>query len=241
VIFLTDAYPGETFKGKVVFIDPVFNPKTRTFDIGVIFPDKGGRMKAGMLVRAVINSQLSAQGKVVNERTKDEQAPLVIPASTPLITGKRAVVYVAVPGEKGLFEGREVVLGPKAKDHYVVLGGLKEGEQVVVNGNFKIDSAVQILAKSSMMDIEGGHPATGHHHHGGSEVMDEDYRSERIKSRLRSNLDSKHPEDHGMPSMIEQNDRPRQDKEIRESSTIRRRRPGMYGDTTRPRSPTQGR
>jgi Cu(I)/Ag(I) efflux system membrane fusion protein len=93
-----------------------------------------------------------------------QEVPLVIPASAPLITGKRAVVYVKVPDKEGVFDGREVVLGPRAGDYYLVEEGLQEGELVVVNGNFKIDSALQIMAKPSMMSPEGGAPAPGHHH-----------------------------------------------------------------------------
>ncbi len=91
-----------------------------------------------------------------------EQAPLVIPASAPLITGKRSVVYIKVTGKQNVFEGREIVLGPRAGDYYLVREGLNEGELVVVNGNFKIDSAIQILAKPSMMNPEGGGSAPGH-------------------------------------------------------------------------------
>lgn len=80
------------------------------------------------------------------------EASLVIPATAPLITGKRAVVYVAVSGEEGVYEGREIVLGPRAGDYYLVEQGLEEGEQVVTNGNFKLDSAVQITAGPSMMN-----------------------------------------------------------------------------------------
>lgn len=152
VEFQTDAYPGETFKGKVVFIDPIFDPKSRTFKVGVICPDSDGKFKQDMIVRAVIIAKLTADGKLASEQTPKENAPLVIPAAAPLITGKRAVVYIAVPEEKGTFEGREIVLGPKARDYYIVREGLKEGDMVVVNGNFKIDSAVQILAKPSMMN-----------------------------------------------------------------------------------------
>jgi YHS domain-containing protein len=85
--------------------------------------------------------------------TANEEAPLVIPASAPLITGKRAVVYVQVPGkEQPTYEGREITLGPRAGDHYLVESGLAEGEVVVTRGNFKIDSAMQIQAKPSMMN-----------------------------------------------------------------------------------------
>jgi len=75
-------------------------------------------------------------------------APLVIPATAPLITGKRAVVYVAIPGKQGHYEGREVVLGKRAGDYYLVRSGLDEGEMVVTRGAFRLDSALQIMAKS---------------------------------------------------------------------------------------------
>jgi Cu(I)/Ag(I) efflux system membrane fusion protein len=80
--------------------------------------------------------------------------PLVIPATAPLITGKRAIVYLAAKNKPGTYYGQEIVLGPRAGNYYVVEKGLKEGDQVVVNGNFEIDSALQIQAKPSMMSDE---------------------------------------------------------------------------------------
>ena len=84
-----------------------------------------------------------------------KEAPLVIPASAPLITGTRAVVYVQLPDkEKPTFEGRGIVLGPRAGGYYLVKEGLTEGEQVVTRGSFKIDASLQIQAKPSMMSAE---------------------------------------------------------------------------------------
>ncbi len=105
------------------------------------------------------------------------EAPLVIPASGPLITGKRAVVYVEDPDEPGTYQGREIQLGPRVGNRYIVFGGLTEGEQVVVHGNFKIDSAVQIMAKPSMMSPENeeASPSDGHgeeHHQAGDASSD---------------------------------------------------------------------
>ena len=106
-------------------------------------------------------------GYVSVDPTKADR-PLVIPASAPLVTGTRAIVYVEVPGtDKPTYEGREVVLGPRAGDHYLVRAGLAEGEQVVTRGNFKIDSALQIQAKPSMMSPEGGGGGGEHADHGG--------------------------------------------------------------------------
>jgi len=77
---------------------------------------------------------------------------LVIPQTAVLLTGTRAVVYVEVEqGDQTIYESREVHLGMRAGDNYVVLDGLEEGERVVTRGAFQIDSAMQIQAKPSMM------------------------------------------------------------------------------------------
>ncbi len=153
VRFETESYPGEEFTGTVSFIDPFLDDETRTIKVRVDVPNSGGHLRPGMFVRAVLHTPLGA-----------DAPPLVIPDTAPLLTGKRAVVYVAVPDMPGAYEGREVVLGPRADRFYVVRHGLKEGEMVVTHGNFKIDSALQILAKPSMMAPEAG--GVGMHHHG---------------------------------------------------------------------------
>ena len=93
------------------------------------------------------------------------ELPLVIPDTAPLITGERAVVYVETGSGAELgYEGREVHLGPHAGNEYVVLHGLREGERVVSRGNFKLDSALQIQARPSMMNPEGGAAPAAHDH-----------------------------------------------------------------------------
>ncbi len=190
VEFTTEAYPGEVFKGRISFIDPVLNAKTRTVKLRVNVENPDGSLKPEMFVRAVVNSKIAEGGKVMDEQmagkwicpmhldiVKDTsgtcdicgmdlvtaeslgyvkaaaRAPLVIPASAVLITGKRAVVYIQIADiEKPTYLGREIVLGPRAGDYYIVESGLDEGEIVVTNGNFKIDSEMQLRAKPSMMN-----------------------------------------------------------------------------------------
>ncbi len=65
---------------------------------------------------------------------------------------------------KGALKGAKSFSGPRTGDYYIVKEGLEEGEMVVVQGNFKIDSAIQILAKPSMMNPTGGGPAQGRQH-----------------------------------------------------------------------------
>jgi len=140
--FQVESYPGETFRGIISYIEPFVKEKTRTIRVRLNVPNLDYRLKPGMFVNAI-------QRKIVQKY--DNQQPLVIPSSAPLITGKRAVVYVAIPDKEGSYEGRVITLGPKAGNYYIVIDGLSEGEQVVTRGNFLIDSAMQIMAKPSMM------------------------------------------------------------------------------------------
>ncbi len=203
VEFSTEAYPGQVFKGKISFRDPILNAKTRTVKVRVNVDNPDGRLKPEMFVRGVLRAKVAQGGAVMDPElagkwicpmhpsvVKDQQGicdicemdlvtteslyttagepnepPLVIPATAPLITGKRAVVYVRIPdANKPTFEGREVVLGPRAADYYLVMEGLTEGEVVVTKGNFKIDSALQIQAKPSMMSAERGQRTMEHQH-----------------------------------------------------------------------------
>src|ERR1035438_1009052 len=77
---------------------------------------------------------------------------LAIPRSAVLDTGMRKFVYVAKG--KGEFEGRQVQLGPAGTDYYPVLAGLKEGERVVSQGSFLIDSQTRITG--GMTGMFGG-------------------------------------------------------------------------------------
>jgi len=157
------SFPGEIFKAKIDFIDPVLNPKTRTVKVRAVVNNDDGRLKPEMFISGILKSRLGPSGSLAD--TDSKELPLLIPISAPLLTGTRAVVYVELPGDDGsVFEGREVALGPRAGDFYIVRSGLKEGEMVVTNGAFKIDAELQIQAKPSMMLPEGGGGMTGHNH-----------------------------------------------------------------------------
>lgn len=192
VTFTTSAIPGKVFKGKVLFIDPVLDTKTRSVKVRVEAENPDFLLKPGMFVSAKLEAELDSQMRVIKSdwvgkyvcpvHPRDEasatpgtcpdsnmplkpvsafgysddpnpSAPLLIPATAPLITGKRAIVFVEKADSKNpSYELREVSLGPKTGDSYIVLGGLKEGERVVSKGAFKLDSAMQISAKPSMMN-----------------------------------------------------------------------------------------
>jgi membrane fusion protein, copper/silver efflux system len=107
----------------------------------------------------------------VDAADKPTEPPLVVPAAAVLWTGKRSLVYVELPdAEEPTFEPRTVTLGLRAGDYYIVRDGVQEGDLVVVNGNFKIDSALQLRGLPSMMSPDGGAPPV--HQHGGGGGME---------------------------------------------------------------------
>lgn len=119
----------------------------------------------------ICDMPLVSSEKLGYTAVNEAELPLVIPASAVLKTGKRAVIYVKLPGkQEPVFEGREITLGPRAGYQYIVKAGLREGEEVVTHGNFKIDSALQIQAKPSMMNpVEDDSDADRESMHAGHE------------------------------------------------------------------------
>ncbi len=206
VTFTVEAHPGEVFDGRISFIEPIVDERTRTAAVRVAVDNADMRLKPGMFSTAVVRAKIAADGVVLSDElagrwvspmhptyisdtpgvcpvcgmdmvpaeslgvvgdSSQVEIPLVIPRTAVLFTGVRSVVYVSVSDqEQPTYEGRVVELGPRAGEFYTVRSGLKEGEEVVVNGAFRIDSAMQISAKPSMMMPEGG--GGGGHNHGGT-------------------------------------------------------------------------
>ena len=143
--FTAEALPGETFTGRVTFIDPILNGQTRTAGVRVEMANGGGRFKPEMLL----------VGNVAASMQKYADEGVIIPKSAVLWTGRRSVVYVKDDvEEQSTFLLRQVTLGPSLPDGYVVLDGLAEGEEIVTNGVFAIDAAAQLDGKRSMMNQE---------------------------------------------------------------------------------------
>ncbi len=200
VTFTTPSFPGKTYKGKVIFIDPVLDMPTRTVKVRVDVANPNYELKPHMFVNGDLEAEVDDHGRVVKPEwvgkyicpfdprevsstpgtcSKTKQPlqpataygysgvtnpvpPLVIPETAVLFTGKRSIVYVEVPNQPDpTYEQRDVTLGPEVGNYYVVRDGLKEGEQVVVKGNFQIDSSIQILGEPSMMNpVESQAPPT---------------------------------------------------------------------------------
>jgi Cu(I)/Ag(I) efflux system membrane fusion protein len=149
------AMPERMIEAKISYLDPTLDAERRVVRVRAEVSNRDGFLRPAMFVSGLVEIPLNAKGRVrMAKRRSLEDAldPLVIPASAPLLTGRRAIVYVRKREEKKpTFQGREVVLGTATDDFFVVLSGLKEGEEVVTHGSFKLDSELQIQAQPSMM------------------------------------------------------------------------------------------
>jgi len=156
VRFSVEAFPGQQFEATVIYVDPFLDTDSRSVTIRTQIENPGSRLKPGMLAKANIQSSV-ADGE-----------SLLVPRSAVMWTGKRSIVYVQVQGSNTpMFEAREVEIGQRAGDNYVVESGLEQGELVVTNGTFKVDSAAQLNDKLSMMNREPGTGVNvGAHDHG---------------------------------------------------------------------------
>ena len=125
-----NTYPGRTFAGRVDFIYPQVDMDTRTAKVRVVFSNSTQQLKPGMFVNVNLKIPMGRQ--------------LVIPASGILQSGTREIAFVE--RDDGYIEPREVQLGSRVGDDFIVLKGLKPGEQIVTSANFLIDSESQLQA-----------------------------------------------------------------------------------------------
>lgn len=150
-----EALAGEDFEGKVTFIEPTLDPTRRTAQVRVEVDNEDGRLRPGMFAETSVTTE--AQGKGETKQAGGEElprSPLVVPATAPLFTGRRAVVYVELQdSNRVVYEARQVRLGPRLGEYYPVVAGLSEGERVVARGAFAIDADLQIRGGSSMMTL----------------------------------------------------------------------------------------
>jgi len=137
---MTLAYqPGRTWKGRVAYIYPSLDEKTRTAKVRLEFANPDGVLKPEMYTD--VNLKRSV-GRV-----------LAVPGTAVLSTGERELVFIA-KGE-GVFEPREVVTGVKVRNFYEIKSGLSAGEKVATGANFLLDSESKL--KAAVSGASSGH------------------------------------------------------------------------------------
>jgi Cu(I)/Ag(I) efflux system membrane fusion protein len=134
----------QTFNGELKEILPQVSANTRTLQARFEVDNREGRLTPGMLLRLEISGPASSR--------------LVVPSEAVIRTGKRVVVIVRK--DAGAFEPRDVSLGADLGDEVEVVGGLREGEQVVASGQFLIDSEARLRAAiGSLTSVHAAAPA----------------------------------------------------------------------------------
>ncbi len=139
----SQSFPARPFSGRISFIYPFLDPKTRTVKARVEMPNPGMKLKPDMFVNAVIKVPL---GKGI-----------VVPVTSVMDSGKHKTVWVEA--SPGMFEPREVQVGQQTDDRIQILSGIKVGDKVAVSGGYLIDSESQ---------LNGGGAADHSQHTGGA-------------------------------------------------------------------------
>jgi len=131
--------PGETFKGRVIYIYPSLNPEARTAKVRFEFLNPHEKLKPEMYANVDIKVHLGQK--------------LAVSEGAIIDTGLRQMAIV--DKGSGYFEPREVKVGSKVDDYYEVIKGLKAGERVVTSANFLIDSESKLKEAMGGMSMPG--------------------------------------------------------------------------------------
>lgn len=124
----SQSYPGKAFSGRISFIYPFLDPKTRTVKARVEMANPGMKLKPDMFVNATIKIPLGSA--------------IVVPVTALIDSGKRQTVWVE--SQPGMFEPRDVQVGQQNDDKIQIISGLKVGDKVAVSGAYLIDSESQL-------------------------------------------------------------------------------------------------
>jgi Cu(I)/Ag(I) efflux system membrane fusion protein len=140
-----DAYPEERFTGRVVYIYPYVDEKSRTNKVRYEFANRGGRLKPGMYANVEINAGPAGAA-----------SGIVVPTNAVLDSGTEQVVFVA-KGD-GYFEPRRVKIGRRLGADIEIVEGIKEGDEVATQATFFLDSESQLRASLQGFDTPPAAP-----------------------------------------------------------------------------------
>ena len=125
-----DAWPGRSWEGKVLFIDPLLDAKTRTAKVRLAFDNDRGELRPEMFGELTL--------------AREGRQTIRLPTDAVVQSGTQQVVFVAL-GE-GRFEPRRIETGEGGRDFTEVLSGLVPGEAVITRANFLVDSESRLRA-----------------------------------------------------------------------------------------------
>jgi Cu(I)/Ag(I) efflux system membrane fusion protein len=122
------AFPAEAFAGHVIAILPTAQADTRTLTVRIELANRGGRLRPGMFASVSLGGEA--------------KSALLIPSEAVIHTGTRTIVMLA--SKDGRYHPAEIRTGRESGGQTEILEGLSEGDQVVVSGQFLIDSEASL-------------------------------------------------------------------------------------------------
>src|SRR5213594_2820666 len=134
-----EAYPGETFRGKVAYIYPYLNEATRTVRVRMEFANPHLKLKPGMYGNVMLHV--------------DAGRRLVVPKEAVLDSGLRQLVFLDLG--QGVYQPYPVKLGRRSQEYVEVLEGVKEGDRVVTSANFLLDAESKLASAGGMQAMMG--------------------------------------------------------------------------------------
>src|SRR2546427_5456579 len=134
-----EAYPGETFRGKVAYIYPYLNEATRTVRVRMEFANPHLKLKPGMYGNVMLHV--------------DAGRRLVVPKEAVLDSGLRQLVFLDLG--QGVYQPYPVKLGRRSQEYVEVLEGIKEGDRVVTSANFMLDAESKLASAGGMQAMMG--------------------------------------------------------------------------------------
>jgi len=132
--------PGRSWEGKVEYVYPSLDSKTRTLKVRLRFDNPDEALKPNMFADVVIYGGASRN-------------TLIIPREALIRAGDEDRVIVSLGN--GRFEARKVVAGIESGELIEILSGLREGEVVVTSGQFLLDSEASLKASMVRMSAPG--------------------------------------------------------------------------------------
>jgi len=130
-------WPGRTFTGRVGYLYPTVDDKTRTVKVRIVLDNPRLELRPEMFVDVVI--------------TGPARRALVVPEDAVLDSGARTLVFVAAPGDDAALVAREVRVGQRQGGQREVLSGLAEGERVATGASFLLDSESQLRSSAAAL------------------------------------------------------------------------------------------
>ena len=147
-----DAFPGESFTGKVNAVDPLVDSSSRNFQAEATVPNPTRKLLPGMFVRVAV---LSAS----------RQHYLTLPQTSITYNPYGSTVFLVQKDDKGKRTAQQgfVTTGPTRGDQVAILSGLKEGEEVVTSGQLKLKNGTPLDISTLAQPADAPNPTPQEH------------------------------------------------------------------------------